>query len=511
VAGITRWWVLPGALAFVVARLPSFFEPHWYTDEAGYATVARELLRGKTLYVDAWNNKPPLQLWTVALPVAFFGGSEAALHALTFISGLLSLAAVAFLARRLLSPWRAGFAVLAAGLLLGMPILDAELIVPESLLIAPATWAGALLITQLSRRESEIPRRELWPIAVGALAAAAIAYQQTAVADAAAFGLILLVAGRSWSGLLLYLGTVVGVTAAWVGVAIAAAGASKVGYALAGFYVAYTQSVLPQSVGGGLLHWGLIFLLTSLVGFGALLQRGNQTVTWALWVWAGATLLVSAAAHQPYAHFLTPAVAPVALAAASIPAPRRIAKFTPRARLAALPLAAGVLVIGFMARTAGLDWIPDAAPPGMNAYRNLATYYGGSAQVAVQYQSLASWHRSFDWRVDGDAAAAEFLRSHGLAGHPAVVWSNDAWPYLLSDLPLLLPTPPIYNDMTLLGQNGEVSARVTELDPEIIVAADDAVHQFPEVEPVLRRYRMVQTDGHLTVWLRQDIDLPAPS
>ena len=36
----------------VVARLPSFFEPHWYSDEAGYATVARELLRGKTLYVD---------------------------------------------------------------------------------------------------------------------------------------------------------------------------------------------------------------------------------------------------------------------------------------------------------------------------------------------------------------------------------------------------------------------------------------------------------------------------
>src|SRR5258707_10637393 len=38
---LMRWWALPGLLAFVLARLPSFFEPHWYTDEAGYSTVAR--------------------------------------------------------------------------------------------------------------------------------------------------------------------------------------------------------------------------------------------------------------------------------------------------------------------------------------------------------------------------------------------------------------------------------------------------------------------------------------
>jgi 4-amino-4-deoxy-L-arabinose transferase-like glycosyltransferase len=496
-------------LVFVVARLPSFFEPHWYSDEAGYATVARELLRGKTLYVDAWNNKPPLQLWTLALPVGLFGASEAALHAVTFASGLLTLAAIAFLARRLLSPWRAGFAVLAAGLLLGMPILDAELAVPESLLIAPATWAGVLLIDQLSRGEQEIRRLETWPVAVGALTAAAIAYQQTAIADAGAFALILLVAGRPWRHLALYLATVVGVTSAWVGIAVATAGASRVGYALAGFYVAYTQSVLPQTVGGGLRHWGLVLLLSSLVGVGALLHRGSRTVTWALWVWAAATLLVSAAAQQSYAHFLTPAVAPVVLAIASIPAPRAIVTISRRARLAAVSLAAAVVIIGFMARTASVDWVPSVAAPGMNGYRTLETYYGGSAQAAVQPELRAGWLASFDERVSGDAAAAAWVRTHGMAGHSAVVWSNDPWPYLLADLPLMLPTPPIYNDITLLGQNGQVSARVKELRPEIIVTGDDAVVQFPEVKAVLHGYQLVQNQGHVSVWLRQDIDVPA--
>jgi 4-amino-4-deoxy-L-arabinose transferase-like glycosyltransferase len=505
---ISRWWALPGVLVFALARLPSFFEPHWYSDEAGYATTARELLRGKTLYVDAWNNKPPLQLWTIALSVRFFGASEAALHALTFVSGFLALLGVAVLARRLLSPWRAGFAVLAAGLLLGMPILDAELIVPESLLIAPATWAGVVLITRLSRGEVELGRPELWPIAVGALAAAAIAYQQTAVAEAGAFALILLVAGRSWRRLALYLATVVGLTAAWVGVAVAAAGASRVGYALAGFYVAYTQSVLPQDASGGLRHWGLVLLLTLLIAVGALLQRGTRTLTWALWVWAGATLLISAAAQQPYSHFLTPAVAPVVLAVASLPAPRRFTSLAPRARLGAVPLAAGILAVGFMARTAGLDWIPNVAAPGMNGYRNLATYYGGSAQAAVMPESRDGWRSEFDERVDGDEAAATWVRTHGLAGHSAVVWSNDPWPYLLADLPLMLPTPPIYNDVTLLGQNGQVSARVKQLNPELIVTGDDAVLQFPEVKSVLSHYRAVCNWSHVIVWLRQDVDVP---
>jgi hypothetical protein len=504
---------VPGLVAFVVARVPSFLEPHWYADEAGYATVARELLRGRTLYLDAWNNKPPLQLWTVALSVRFFGGSEAGLHGLTFLSGLLTVAAVAYAARHLLSPRRGALAVLAAGLLLGMPVLDAELIVPESLLIAPAAWAGVLLITRLSRPEREGPGLELWPAAVGALSAAAIAYQQTAVADAAAFALILLVAGRSWRRLALYGATVLALTAAWLGASVATAGAHRVAFALGGFYVEYTRSVIPQTIGGGLQHWGLVILLVGLITLGALLQRGSGSVTWALWVWAGASLTVAAAAHQTYAHFLTPAVAPTVLALAATSAPRRfLALGRPRQAGAAL-LLAGVLAVGFMARTAGLDWIPNVAAPGMNGYRNLGTYYGGGAEAVVDPEARVRWQGMFDDRATGNAAAAAWVRSHGLSGHPAVVWSNDPWPYVLADLPLLLPTPPIYNNMTLLGINGQVSDRVRELDPEIIVTSEDAVLQFPEVKPLLhQRYRAVQQEGppgrRVAVWLRRDLAVP---
>jgi len=144
----------------------------------------------------------------------------------------------------------------------------------------------------------------------------------------------------------------------------------------------------------------------------------------------------------------------------------------------------------------------------MNGYRNLGTYYGGYVEAMFDPDARDFWHGEFDERTVGDAAAADWVRSHGMTGHSAVVWSNDAWPYLLADLPLMLPTPPIYNDMTLLGQNGQVAARVREINPEIIVAADDATLQFPEVSSVLRGYRLVASESHVSVWLRQDVDVP---
>ena len=51
--------ILPIAL-YVLLRIPSLIEPQWYQDEAGYASTVWLAHLGYGLYVDAWNNKPPL-------------------------------------------------------------------------------------------------------------------------------------------------------------------------------------------------------------------------------------------------------------------------------------------------------------------------------------------------------------------------------------------------------------------------------------------------------------------
>ena len=42
-----RRTAIPGLVVLAILRLPSLMEPHWYTDEAGYVNVARQLLAGQ--------------------------------------------------------------------------------------------------------------------------------------------------------------------------------------------------------------------------------------------------------------------------------------------------------------------------------------------------------------------------------------------------------------------------------------------------------------------------------
>ena len=501
--GRRRQTLLYGApfLLYSVLRVPSFLEPHWYTDEAGYATTARALLQGKRLYAEIWNNKPPLHLWTVAADIAAFGSSEAGLHVVTFLSGLATLAAVLHMGPALLGRGRTVLALSVVAVLLGAPLFDAELAIPESLLIAPATWAAAIVLRRMAGTGAGEGLR--WPLVAGVLAAAAIAYQQTAVADAAAFGLILALSPQVRARQVgVYAGSVAGVTVLWVAAMVLSAGASTVGFALGGFYVAYTQAMLPATSSGLLTHALLLLLALVLIVGGALAARRSAAAQWAPWIWAGATLLVPAAAQQPYAHFLAPAVVPVTVAIAGLRAPAWRSR---RQVLGRAALLAGVLVAALMARIAGVDWVPALAGEGTNAARDVAGYYGGALGVLLRGGDLEGWQDSFDARVAGDRAVARWVKSHGLSTETAVVWSSDAWPYLMTGLSVLMPTAPIYNDEVLLGNQGQVAVQVGSLNPDLIITSDDSLAGFPEVQPLLSKsYRVVDREGWDTVWLRDD-------
>jgi len=504
-------WLLPGFGTFAVLRIPSFLEPHWYTDEAGYVSVATSLLRGKVLYLQIWNNKPPLHLWTITGAVGLFGPSEAALHGLTLISGALTVGAVYWAALRLFGPRRAAVAACAAGLVLGLPILDAELSLPESLLIAPVSWAGAILLVQLypARPTSRAPMR--WPIVVGLLLAAGVAYQQTVLAESCAFGLaIALSPNTRLRDLAVYIAALVIPTAAWVGVTVAQAGASKVAFALVGFYIPFTASVFPGSQSGVLLHLAASFVAVALLVLGAYLCRRQPRPTWALLLWLGAALLVPAFARQPYAHYLTQAAAPAALALAALPLPRRgtIRSLRPRR----VPQLAGVCIAALMATVAGLDWIPQAAGGSGNGSRTLGLYYGGAVAGVLDSDRWPDWDNGFDYRAGADDAVAAWVRHHQLSGRSTVVWSSDTWLYSLADLPVSMPTPPIYNDEVLLGQHGPVADYVDRLQPDLLIVADSDRRAFSEINLLLdgALYAKAFISGPYTVWVRDRVFAAPP-
>ncbi len=507
---------LPGLLTLVVLRLPSLMEPHWYTDEAGYVNVARSLLSGKILYSQTWNNKPPLMLWTIAGEVKLFGSSEIGLHVLTLISGLLAVGAVIWAARRLYTPQRALIAGVIAAVILGLPIVDAELAIPESLMIAPLTWAGAIVLVHIRAGDQRDQQRRIprWPLWVGALVACAVAYQQTAVAEAGAFFFAMLLAPKlRRRDAAVFLGTVLTITAVWLVAAFITAGAGKVVFALAGFYIAYTQKVLPSSPRGALLHFAVAGFAGVLIAAGAVLARKRERLDWVLLLWAGATLLVTAVAGQPFPHFLTPAVAPLTLLVAGVSLPTRswfrLDRWKPAADVA--PQLAGLAIAGVMASVAGFDWIP-AITLSPGSTHTLSQYYVGAVQAAFSPDGWTVWGNEFDARVEGDSDVVDWLTAHGLRGKTAVIWSSDSWVYALADLQIVLPTPPIYNDEVLLGFSGPVEQAVAVARPVVIVVAADALQQYPEISRLLDGVTYIDEFVSYpdTVWVRADAAAQLP-
>ena len=465
-----RWaWFAPALVTYAICRLPSFFEPHWYTDEAGYTVTARALLRGASLYAGAWTNKPPLQIWAVAIPLRLFGPSEPGLHALTFLSGLVTLAAVGVLASHLLTPRRAIAASVLFALAIGLPLFQAQLALPESLLIAPATWAAVLVFTRLLPDRDPLNRQPRWLFAIGAgvLMGLAIGFQQTALADAVVFGVaIALASGRDRAAIAAYVLAALAVVAAWLVPALVVSGPSAVAFALVGFYSSYVTYSLPTSpLGIALRALGPVLALVALV---TIRRTGGRML--ALCLWACADLAVSAIANRPYPHFLVPALAPCILLLASVRLPARV-----RWRMA--PLAAALAVTVPFGLVAGVD---------LNALRAYATL-----PLAQLRADRIDWDAQLDLRGPADQNVAQWIRDQGLSGTTAVVWSSSAWPYLLADLPVSLPAAPIYNDVVILGSGQAVASAVDAVDPQLIVTSEEALEQWPEIGPLLDgRYQL---------------------
>jgi len=480
----------------VLLRIPAWLEPYWYTDEAGYLTVGRELLNGKVLYLTAWNNKPPLMLWSMALDYRIFGSSEAGLHTLTFISGVCTLLAVWFGTTRLMGRKAALLALIATALLLGLPVTDAELALPESFLIAPCAWAGVLVILTCCKRLPTwlTPTRAL--LLAGLLDAAGLGFQQTVIADIGAMTLILLASSDRVRSTATYLAAVIFPTLLWVALTLRTAGPKATEFALVGFYVNYTKSAIPATRTLATLHLLGVIMLALLIVSVCLLYRRRMEAGWMLMVWTLADLGVVAAANQPYSHFLTPAVPPVTMAMGAI-----LPKLGPVLKeKKGWVMALAFVLAGSMAQVARLDWMSTQPGP---TQRTLATYYGGFFALMLGQQSSQSWASSFDARAPAAVAMGLWLHQHGATGETAVVWSADAWPYLLGDLPVTLPTPPIYNDNVLLGGSRLLSQRVASIAPEVLIISHGAFIEFKGMSPLLKlHYTRVFTYGPESIYLR---------
>ncbi|MBI4129839.1 hypothetical protein HY468_00835 [Candidatus Roizmanbacteria bacterium] len=119
-------------LLLMLLRIPSLFEPYWYGDEGITLTVGQSLGKGFVLYRDIVDNKPPLlYLLTWLFPTL------TALKAITLFVSALSFVYFVKVSKQLFGSVPNSGVLLLFILLVGTPLLEANIVNGEIVMILP--------------------------------------------------------------------------------------------------------------------------------------------------------------------------------------------------------------------------------------------------------------------------------------------------------------------------------------------------------------------------------------
>ncbi len=147
----THIYIIVALIIFIILRLPSLFEPHWYGDEGVYAAVAYALEHGRTLYTQIWDNKPPAIYWLYT--VADSGNRLLFVRTLNLFAGALSIVLIYQLAKILKLKKSALMITMGTAIfLLGTPIIEGNIGNAENFFL-PLVLAGFIL----SLRQTRLP------------------------------------------------------------------------------------------------------------------------------------------------------------------------------------------------------------------------------------------------------------------------------------------------------------------------------------------------------------------
>lgn len=500
VPSISRWrrWrslTVPLTLLLVL-RLPSLFEPHWYTDEAGYATVAWQMMHGKALFLTTWNNKPPLLFWIYQLGLLISGPTELGIHLLSTLTEAAALVGTWVLARQYLGPRRVWIAMLLAAFFLATPIFNGDLALPENLLIGFTVWGMVAVVAAI--RAPDTRRATLTAAVAGALFAAALLIQQSAVADLAAAVLVLLLVSRRGC----YQAATVVISAAAVVVAVMtpfvmAAGMHNVLFFLITSYSGYTQNQLQ------LTFWALLprALGGVLVLVGAYSARKWQPERLLLWVWLASLLLFYAIPNRDYMHFLLPAVPAAALLISGFGLPSW-QRWRSKVGLAGAPLLGSILVgTGLWVSLLGTGLQAGS----LFSVKLTGEYYPAFVGELTGALTPAQYVSMYNLRAVEEYQAVVWVRRNDLSGSTAVVWSADSWAYLLGNLQPILPEPTIYMNDSLLGTS-QLLRRVQLDQPVVVILTSDAYTAYGPIVPLLEHsYTKVQQSVSGELWVLSNV------
>lgn len=474
--------VLAAATLFAgfALRYPSLFEPRWYGDEGIFAAIAQNMRGGRTLYSQAWDNKPPLIYVTYAGVQALFGTGMFALHLVTTAVVLATQACLMAAAALLYGRKRALVAGLVFAVVMDTPLIEGDLAMTETFMILPATLAVLAFVSAERRGED---RRFLLYLAAGLLTGLAAGYKQVAVFDFAAIALmVLLTHGRPLRALTPLAAGFAAPQIVLAAFFVADGAFSQYWYAVAGSLGLYA-SLAPDQDAFARFSGSLpaVLVLAWLVRRRQLGEPATLAVFPPLWFAFDIAGVTSSTFAFP--HYLQQAAPSLALLVVASPLRSE------RERLSrALLSVTGVLVVAVITGQFALAFEHRRQLDPVDYYRTFASHRWGT-------MSDLDYAYSFDGKVVAVDDITRYLKEDG-AGTSLFAWSELPWLYAAGGF-----ANPTRYYTSFLGElvpdaKPEILRDLDRHPPVYVLVSDDSYAPFDELSPFLAsRYALIHEQG----------------
>lgn len=412
-------FLIGAGLLFFLLRFPSLYEPYWYGDEGIYFVIGKALHAGRILYLDIWDNKPPLLYW-----LYFFFNDIFSIRFVSIIAGILAIISFFLLSTKFLNrKYLVYLSTVVFSLFLGLPSIEGNIANAENFMLFPVITAALLfwISIQKNDRHNDSSRFLFFS---GFSVGIAFLLKTVAVFDFAALLVTLLILitldskkhhvshffRRSLPLIAGFFLPII-VTCIITGVQGALPIFLETLFLRNVSYVGEKNALFfPQ----GFLLIKLIFLLSGLYLI-YLYRKSFREKTIFVLVWLGFSLFSTFFSQRPYTHYMLMMLPSLILVFGMTV---DFGKTKQRPILAALGILSVVLLYNMF--------------PHWNTKKTLA-YYDNFLHFVSGKRTVHDYQRFFDRNTPRDYAVADYLSLHTKPNDSVFLWGNSAQIYYLSN------------------------------------------------------------------------------
>lgn len=436
---INCWFLILALTIFFLLRLPSIFEPYWYGDEGIYQVIGMALDKGKLLYRDIWDNKPPF----LYLLYAIFGSDQQIIRFVSIIFGLLSVVIFFILSQRLLKNKKSVFvSTLFFTVIFGLPVIEGNIANAENFMILFILLSAYFVFAKKKLFLS------------GIILALAFLFKIVAIFDFSAFLLFLFfVQHKSFNNLLNEIKKIIPFILGFMSPILI----TFFYFLITGAFADFLKAILFSNVGyvgyGNklLIPQGFLILkLILLFGFSLFLFKKRNLIPQNflfIYLWFLFSLFNAFFSQRPYTHYLLVLLSSSSLLLGLIFSQRKF-------RLINIFLTVVSAIIIFTS---------------FKFYTKNIAYYQNFLDFVLSRKTLYSYRAFFDWNTPTDYELAQFIKLKTKANDNIFIWGNNGQVYKLSN-----KMPPGRYIVAYHIINSEKSLKETydsfvKADPKIVI------------------------------------------